>query len=399
MKDDKKEIKNVYCPLPWIHANFTVDGMPRLCCNSLNSTTDKNLTINNINSYTEDFLKSENISTIRNKMINGIRPIECQKCYSIEDAGGRSNRQAYYDLYGFQNEIKIKYIQIALTNKCNLKCTMCWPGSSQRLMKEFDQYNFEYDKNRSINASMWDENKVLKFIDIHKNDLEVLSIHGGEPFINPIHKKILENLVKDKVSSKIKLVYNTNGTILPTWLSEIWKSFKDVKIQISIEGTDKLNEYIRYGTRWDTFVKNLNKFQKLQYERNYFIRFHIVMMASNIFEFPKTLKWITEETDFVSVPYINRLVSPSHLSCGIMPPELKNRFDDIINQILKIQFRDSKNDIIYSCIKHIISEINYHKKQPYDENLWNKFIDYHKKLESGRKNNLSDIIEYFKPYW
>ena len=56
----------------------------------------------------------------------------------------------------------------------------------------------------------------------------------------------------------IDLSYNTNITLLPQGVAELWPQFKSVSLSCSIDGYGSLNEYIRRPSRWRDVDRHLH---------------------------------------------------------------------------------------------------------------------------------------------
>lgn len=113
-------------------------------------------------------------------------------------------------------DLKLKYIDIMITEKCSMKCKDC-----SNLM----QY-YKNAKNSDIELLLRSVKKIMDCVD-SLNEFRVL---GGEPFMNKEIGKIINNLKKYKHVSQI-VVY-TNGTILPK--GENLEALKDSKIVMDI---------------------------------------------------------------------------------------------------------------------------------------------------------------------
>jgi sulfatase maturation enzyme AslB (radical SAM superfamily) len=61
------------------------------------------------------------------------------------------------------------------------------------------------------------------------------------------------------------LEYDTNATVVNDKLAERWKHFKMVDIRVSMDSIEDQYELIRFGGKWEKFVKNIEKLK--QYEK------------------------------------------------------------------------------------------------------------------------------------
>lgn len=67
-------------------------------------------------------------------------------------------------------------------------------------------------------------------------------LSGGEPLINRGHQEILQHLIEKGESQNIKIEYNTNLSVIPPKLIELWSHFKKVKLFVSLDGIGDLQE-------------------------------------------------------------------------------------------------------------------------------------------------------------
>jgi sulfatase maturation enzyme AslB (radical SAM superfamily) len=142
----------------------------------------------------------------------------------------------------------LQFVDIRNTNQCNLKCRYCGPHFSSSWANELG--------NTKI---------VTQPIAVYKDilisdDLHWMYFTGGEPLINPEHWDLLTELVSLGLSEKISLMYNTNLTTVrykDTDVLDLWKKFKSVQINCSIDAVGTPLEYIRSGCNWAKIESNL----------------------------------------------------------------------------------------------------------------------------------------------
>ncbi len=111
------------------------------------------------------------------------------------------------------------YVQVDITNKCNLNCAYC------------------YNKDVNYDSELSDE-QLLDIINQIKDKVKPLFVtfSGGEPFVR---KEILFNLIKILKESDIEVFINTNGTLID---KEIAKKIGELgidKVNINVDSLDK----------------------------------------------------------------------------------------------------------------------------------------------------------------
>ena len=283
---------DTFCTLPWIHVNSTVSGLYRPCCNSNarfqfdGKDTDVRV---HLKSFKEVFY-GEDMNRIRQQMLNNERPPECSVCYNNEDAGLSSYRQDYnrrenkfLPLVEKDLTPKLKYLDIKFDNKCNLQCRMCDPGSSDQHWEGIEYYVqnnlefsdhmkpmttfFRHDKDNVL-GRLEDINKMKnrkyyqdlknKYISDNLNDVSILKVTGGEPFISKDFLEILDLAIEKNYAKNIHLSITTNGSKFIKKYLEKFTFFKTVDFNISIDGTEKIYDYIRYPFSWNNINERLN---------------------------------------------------------------------------------------------------------------------------------------------
>jgi hypothetical protein len=96
MKTDNSNM----CALLWTHLSNEPGGTIRTCCiakDRLQDSYNNNFTLGD-NSVKEIFT-SPVIQRIRNAMLNGEKPANCETCWIDEDNGKKSKREQYNEYY------------------------------------------------------------------------------------------------------------------------------------------------------------------------------------------------------------------------------------------------------------------------------------------------------------
>jgi hypothetical protein len=351
-----------YCPLPWNHFSVSTEGSMRVCCNSgrhgiiLDDDKDA-VRVNEIDDPLIYFNHPQ-MKNIRSKLIKGERVPECQNCYQIEDAGGVSVRQTLAEKWpmnfamkstdrstGELTKAKIIYLDLAWSNKCNLKCKMCSPYASDQLIdesKKFQLYDISRDMARG--PAIWSSKKTMELIRKCTDfDLEDILVTGGEPLINNDFYEFCKFLVAEGKSQHITLAFHSNLTVTPSKWLEIWSKFKQVIIRASIDAIGKDYEYIRYPGKWNIVegnIKEIVSFINQQGNKsNTSIEFHTVLSLFNLHAIPDLIDFLftIKESNFVRVmPYTNYIHWPESAKLNLIPlKERKKMIADIKMSIEK----------------------------------------------------------------
>ena len=361
-------MNKTYCPLPWNHFSVGVEGIMRVCCNSgphgaiLKDDGDA-VRVNEIDDPLTYFNHPQ-MKDIRLKLINGERARECQNCYQIEDAGGVSIRQTLAEKWpmnfamkgtdrstGELTKAKIIFIDLAWSNKCNLKCKMCSPYASDQLIDESKKFQlFEITRDISRGPAIWSSKKTLELIRKCTDfDLEEILVTGGEPLINNDFYNFCEFLVAEGKAQHIKMSFHSNLTVTPSKWLEIWSKFKQVIIKVSIDAIGKDYEYIRYPGKWKIVEGNIKEIityiNQQGTKSNTAIEFHTVLSLFNLHAIPDLIDFLftLEESNFIrSMPYANYIHWPETAKLNLIPlQERKKMIADI-----KLSIEKNKTKII-----------------------------------------------------
>ena len=94
--------------------------------------------------------------------------------------------------------------------------------------------------------------------------LKNVRIIGGEPFYSKNLKWFLK-LLNEKINLKnVTFSCNTNCSVIrDEEILQLLSLFKQIKIDVSIDGVDGLSESIRFGVKWNIIKKNLNIWNQL----------------------------------------------------------------------------------------------------------------------------------------
>lgn len=256
---------NTFCSMLWHHTMVDTDGSVKPCCIFEGTIKKDDGTPFNFGSDDiDDIFLSNSYQEIRNDMIAGKEVSGCQACYKIEKYGGRSNRISSNEKWNQINGSstpKITYIDLRTGNLCNLACRSCSPSASSTLGDEIKQnkkLQFYFDVPEKDLTSWYNT-------DIFRSNFEKISqtadsyyFTGGEPTINERTMLLLEELVSND-KADVLLIFNTNLTNINNRFYSLLKKFSNVVLFVSVDGVGKLQEYLRYPSKWSAIEANFMK--------------------------------------------------------------------------------------------------------------------------------------------
>lgn len=251
----------LYCPSMWKSVHVDVDSYLTPCCLFIHGQ-DKKTKITDVNRI-ETVLIDE-FQPYRDQLTNGEWPSGCNQCKFAEEEGRASKRQQdMMALRGNNNggmltdpeNVALEYLQLKTGRLCNLECTICTPSCSTSIaathLKKGIIARSYYDKLQQEIA--WASNLT----EFKKMDSEYfrIDIAGGEPLMNKTHFQWLSQL---KNTHKTQLLYNTNGTFIPSESEvEIWSRFKGIWIAFSVDSIGERFEKLRVNAKWDQVLHNM----------------------------------------------------------------------------------------------------------------------------------------------
>ena len=311
-----------------------------------------------------EFRNNEWYQKIKDDMKDGWA-FGCSRCKIDEDRNGASYRSFFNQNY-FTD--KIEFIEISLSNKCNLTCRMCDPiysSSWQKVIKANTELEPYFHNAPEID---FDVNKLLDGVDL--SCLKRIKYLGGEPFITPEINHLLNYLEEKNILGNLEFECNTNCTFFPKKLLPKLKKFKTLVISLSIDGVGKTNDYIRQGTSWDTIYKNILEWNNFRLEnKNVKLDLSPTIQAYNLHDV-KNLELLADELGIKTNNIL--LMFPEHLSINVLP---ESYLEDI---------KDDYNIKYYKSIKK--------------NDRFNKFIDYTTKLDRAFNTDIKEYIPSLEKY-
>ena len=149
---------------------------------------------------------------------------------------------------------------------------------------------------------------------------------------------------------------------------------------VSIDGEGELDEYLRFPTRWERKIKNINFYKKF---------FNKVAMLSTIWSMN-----VNNLDKLINVSLKNKLEfnfhmleSPDELHVRHLPSQLKDKIIKKLESIIP-NYTDKK-------IKENINDVLNELKKEGDKEQWTKCLKIIKTYDKNRKKTLAEIDNIF----
>ena len=336
-----------WCVNPY-YTLASIKGRPNLPCCVLNDTDKHNFSV----------------ESLRNDFDRGIKSEHCKACWTDEELGVTSKRQkdnrwiswhsnkSLNQLYKERNNRTLLSLQYKASNLCNLACKTCHSIDSTRWYAE-DKHFGRYNK------SAVDVNDHRLILDKDITTIRHLEILGGEPFLDSAHFNLLERLI-DAGNTDLHLIYTTNGQQMPSLrLSKLLSKFAKVQINLSIDGKDKVFDYMRYPGKWETLEEVLKQLQ----QTNWKISAYATLSNLNVFYFDELLEWIVKNFQLSDFNY-QFVYEPTEMAVNVMPVSMKEKIQHkFLNHKLATFLKPVLDTVMFPCKVDLIDKLKTTVKQ------------------------------------
>jgi len=395
------------CVLPFNTLSIGQSGHQRLCCNAINGglsgegwpgpvTQRPNL----------QWQQGVAIQKVRDIMLAGHKPVQCERCWKLEDIGAESYRQinntyrfpdTYKNIKQGDATVKLERLELDFGNKCNLACRMCHPYSSSLLAQEVNKdpanaYTV-IDMDFLEKTSWVKSSRLFDVVREQGHDLKSVYIIGGEPLIMDEQEEFLDLLIELNFAKNISLEYNSNITTIGSKWYEKWSHFKEVNLNASIDGVEEYYEYVRWPAKWDKIYSNLKELKYWSSQRpNNKTCIHTTLSNLTLPSIKGTADILVGELDFNIF-----VINVDHPTC--MRPEVvpgSNRMRLALQGVEHINQRYSNHYALSNLVK-TLEKVAF-LPEP-DEKDKQDFIKRMKFMDANRKQNLLNLHPWFKEWY
>ena len=379
--------KNTFCMAPITSVFLDSNNKLYPCCNYVGKS---NHSFDRIG----DYINSKGLNNLKKDLVKGVKNKNCQTCWNDESIGNDSlrlimNRTLTPEYKGKidkllteNNVADLKKFHLNLGNLCNLKCLMCGPKLSSQLLAEVNTnqqlkgiYGKEHYDQETYNWPK--QNNFVEWCEKYLPNAININFTGGEPFINPWISKVLKKIPNEQ-KSKCILHFTTNLTVFDEDLfKNIFPKFKEVWLSVSVEGTDKTFEYIRYGHSWQKLLKNLNLIQDMKIDNlklniNYVLQsisYHSIVNLVDVFDKLKLeIRPISLNTpNYLHISSLTKIAKEKFINETSQYKGLNSKFINVVRNITK-QNIEQNHTYATKCKEHL------------------------QKFDGVRKNSYKDII-------
>jgi hypothetical protein len=288
------------CMAPWVHTYLSPQTERRMCCASREPAQNFEQYIDTgagtgqyIPITLEQHWNSEHMRSVRRRMMAGETLPECEVCNDK-----LLNTSVYRDYFTHLFSHKLSEIFASTTpegrttmepvswdyrfsNLCNFKCRMCGDmlsSSWETEQKSHAMVDWSNSKNnwmvptvRSAISAFQDSQIEAEFSSaVESHRVEEIYWVGGEPLMYEQHWRYMQRIIELGDGPGLYARYNTNLSRIHyrgvDLFRDILSHIRDWQICASLDGTERIGEYIRTGLDYEQFCSNFE--QGLQYATN-----------------------------------------------------------------------------------------------------------------------------------
>jgi len=332
---------------------------------------------------------SDVLEDARQRSLAGEKLDMCKRCWTEEEYGHKSERQYQIEKAGdtnFVNNYKSgpKNLNIKVSNICNLRCRTCQSYDSYLYHLEGKHYEEKY----GLSNTIYTREKFKKhFTDeqlgelySYINNVEKIELYGGEPFLDEQVPKLLLRIVESGKASNIDLKVSTNGTheLTNTWKS-ILENFRNVIVNVSIDGVGDQFTYMRHPGKWEEVEKNVKRLIGISFKSKFRINVVPVVCVSalNVWNFHEVFTYFKK---YNITPFIILVQWPSYYCVNVIPDSVKIK---LIEHLEKVT--DAPTAAIINLLKtqpKLFNESQLNVDTPWEEfKFWTKEKDLYRNEE------------------
>jgi organic radical activating enzyme len=298
-------------------------------------------------------------------------PTGCHRCQNEESNGLISLRQRYNQRMSGEKD-RLEFLELSISNHCNLTCKMCdnFSSSKWQTMLDTNPKLLDYDFGKDIIKNKdFSVNDIFKDLDL--DFLNTVKYLGGEPFVTPELSDLIGFFEQRNIIDRINFRCNTNCTFYPRKLIDRLLQFKSVRIDLSVDGIDDLCNFVRTGEHWSKVSSVIDQWLALTASCDKVtLVLHHTSQALNIHQFDM-IKEFAEQRQ-INFSY-SILSHPRYLSFEVLPKEYIHH-------------------IIDKKILTDIKMIDILKNTAYDDECNRKFKSYIEDTDRILKTDINEVI-------
>ena len=318
----------------------------------------------------------------------------CYKCKADEETKGSSMRTEADEFFDdFTDEFKLEYLEITVGRLCNLACISCgvdfshkWDDDAIALKIDTPQYITKLKEKQELDLDDLDVT-LLK-------DLKNIKVTGGEPFLHKQFLRFIVRLYEAGLSENIRIEIFTNCTWYPAKVEmDALLSFRQIRITTSIDGIGKVNDVLRYPSKWEHVEATLDKWIEVRdsfgapYNRKFILSAAPTLNVINapyMFEF---MHWARVHKQIEVV--LQTVYEPNYLSITHWPNWFKDKLQFVVDQ--QYDGFNNRGPKLAPAWK-LITKMCKHTQQNEDKSL--EYLQELERIFEHRGHTLDDVHRF-----
>ena len=210
--------------------------------------------------------------------------------------------------------------------------------------------------------------------------------------------EFIDWLAEQPYAKNTVIVITTNGTTKCENIQKYLNKFSMVGIQLSIDGTDNVFEYIRSGANYQSTKETIDYFyQYYTNASNMTFGFNYTLSWMNSSNFKEFINWISTDYPKLSDLLVTKLIGPNYYSVDILSSDNKRQICEyVINGINP----NITNKTILRGIEIFKQHMDYSVPKDFDTRKFDIAIDTLNNIDILRnttyQNAFNQIIEFIK---
>lgn len=355
---------------------------------------------------------------LRQMMLDGQRPDECNYCWRVEDMGPEhisdrvfqtvrySNSEAVVQALptvGSQANVNLKSVELAFSRSCNFACSYCNVNFSTTWAKDikkhgpYDLISHDYRSAETPDEiGRYENNPYIeafwKWWPELSTELEEMRVTGGEPLMSDDVWKLFD-LYQTENIDHIRLAINSNLCAKPDLIDRLITSSHHVPtldIYTSCEAVGKQAEFIREGLDYAQWKNNVERIVTEGKVR----QLHVMMTinALCLFSLPEFIsEWLALKDVYnvenrfgpIGNMSFNILRHPAFQSIHVLPVEMLTERAEALRAVMhkhrnNRRFHDYERETLSRVIEYIDtvrSSAEPHFSQAQLESDFKSFMD------------------------
>ena len=306
------------------------------------------------------------------------------------------------------------YVEMRLSNYCNLRCLHCDQRSSTQWMRFLtDEEVFSEAKRNGLHLDDNDTSKDIMqnykgYREKHDLDLDdivdivhkskMITLSGGEPLIDPNYFRLMDRVIekhdKDFVVHKVLDIHtNLNVKDIEKYFTH-WEKFKKVNIFVSLDVPPSTYRYFRRNGDWQLVANNIDRIKKyFKNDSNVNVFGHIT------FNFFGAMGWreLCDTWQNMGLKANSSIVTQGPTSAMFLPDKIKSRVLGEMESILNdTGYEESLRDETFICHTYLKNTKDNGDTLHEDVEGWCKLhdkktnlqtLDFYPELEMYYNNN------------